>query len=309
MCLLSIIIPAYNAFESIDKSMDSILSIIPNDGSVEIIAINDGSKDCTLEILKKYSSSSPFIKIENQKNSGVSAARNNGLAIAKGKYIYFMDADDTISTSFFTTLMPYLHVGISDLLVFGFKLLKTKKKVEYFPHTYGLPLAESYLKGYTRIAVWTIVASKSLYHNNHIYFDAKTYYAEDIEVITKLMLRANKITIIPKILYNYDTTILTSAMNKKYSPKRFTSLLALQRIIEYTTAIECKNSIKKAAYNRWITDYWFQLKLNSSSSDIAFDYLFEPVSYIKNLMPKFQLTKFYLFNLLKYLQNRLKNSN
>ena len=96
--LISIIVPAYNASKYIEKCLNSILSQTYK--NFEIIVVNDGSTDNTLDILKKCSEQSDKIKIVAQKNKGVSAARNNGLEHAKGQYIAFVDADDTLEQEF-----------------------------------------------------------------------------------------------------------------------------------------------------------------------------------------------------------------
>lgn len=85
----SVIIPVYNKANTICESIDSVLSQ-PYKG-FELIVVNDGSSDNIIEILKKYKNK---IKILNQKNSGVSVARNNGIKASKGEYICFLDADD-----------------------------------------------------------------------------------------------------------------------------------------------------------------------------------------------------------------------
>lgn len=87
---ISVIIPLYNKELQIAKTLDSILSQTFND--FEIIIVDDGSTDGSLEIVKKFSD--PRIHLLHQKNAGVSAARNNGIIAASGEYIAFLDADD-----------------------------------------------------------------------------------------------------------------------------------------------------------------------------------------------------------------------
>lgn len=98
--LVSIIIPAYNAERSIVRCINSVAKQTYR--NIEIIVINDGSTDKTLELLKKIECEHSNIKVINKRNGGVSKARNDGISNAKGKYIYFADSDyyineDTIS--------------------------------------------------------------------------------------------------------------------------------------------------------------------------------------------------------------------
>jgi glycosyltransferase involved in cell wall biosynthesis len=89
---ISIIIPVYNAENYLEECLLSISQ--QTFGDFEILAINDGSTDRSLEILKKYQAKEPRLQVISQENKGVSAARNLGLDNAKGEYIAFVDADD-----------------------------------------------------------------------------------------------------------------------------------------------------------------------------------------------------------------------
>ncbi len=92
---LSIIIPCYNAERWVARCLDSILNQGVDD--MEIIAVNDGSKDGTLSVLREYENLHPsIIKVVDKSNGGAASARNKGLDIAQGKYVMFVDADDQI---------------------------------------------------------------------------------------------------------------------------------------------------------------------------------------------------------------------
>ena len=109
---LSIIIPAYNAEQYIKPCLDSILQNSKESLSeTEIIVVNDGSTDNTLKILESYNQYKN-IKIHTTKNKGVSAARNLGISLAKGDWITFIDADDTISDHFVDKNIPRFNEDI-----------------------------------------------------------------------------------------------------------------------------------------------------------------------------------------------------
>lgn len=95
MIKISIIIPVYNTEKYLKECIESTLNQSLKD--IEIICINDGSTDNSLKILENYRKYDSRIKIINQKNKGVSEARNNGMKIARGKYIHFLDSDDFYS--------------------------------------------------------------------------------------------------------------------------------------------------------------------------------------------------------------------
>ena len=90
--MISIIIPIYNAEAFLEKCLDSILSQTYQD--LEIICVNDGSKDNSLKILARYQMKDPRIVIHNQENQGLSGARNSGIRIANGEWFMFVDSDD-----------------------------------------------------------------------------------------------------------------------------------------------------------------------------------------------------------------------
>lgn len=90
---VSVIIPVYNVEEYIEKCLDSVVNQTLKE--IEIIVVNDGTKDNSMKKIEKYFSDSR-IKIINKQNGGQSSARNAGLAISKGEYISFIDSDDFI---------------------------------------------------------------------------------------------------------------------------------------------------------------------------------------------------------------------
>ena len=95
--LVSVIIPAYNIERYISRCLDSIMAQTYN--NLEIIVIDDGSKDQTAEILDDYQKRDSRIIVVHKENGGVSSARNNGLDIATGDYISFVDGDDLIESN------------------------------------------------------------------------------------------------------------------------------------------------------------------------------------------------------------------
>lgn len=128
MSKISIIIPMYNAEKYISKCLKSIINQSFN--NIEIIIVNDGSTDNSLEICKKYAEVDDRIIILNKKNSGVSVARNEGMNVATGKYVIFVDADDWIDES----MCQSLHKRISECdgdICFCNNIKEYGKKSEY----------------------------------------------------------------------------------------------------------------------------------------------------------------------------------
>lgn len=113
---VSIIIPVYNVEEYLEECLDSAVNQTLKD--IEIICVNDGSTDNSLDILKKYERKYKNITIINQENKGLSGARNSGLKIAKGKYVYFFDSDDIIDINLCKECYEISETKELDILTF-----------------------------------------------------------------------------------------------------------------------------------------------------------------------------------------------
>ena len=96
--LISIVVPTYNNEKFIDKCVESILSQTYHE--FELLIINDGSTDNTINVLQPYLKKEQRIKLHNTKNKGVSSARNLGISKAKGEYICFIDSDDWVEKDY-----------------------------------------------------------------------------------------------------------------------------------------------------------------------------------------------------------------
>ena len=107
--LISVIIPAYNAEKYIGKCIESIQNSDYTD--LEIIIVNDGSKDNTLGIINSYAKADSRIVVVDKKNGGVSSARNLGLDRATGEYVAFIDSDDYVSENYFSNMLECCEAG------------------------------------------------------------------------------------------------------------------------------------------------------------------------------------------------------
>lgn len=111
--LISIIVPCYNVEEYLSKCLDSLIRQTYT--NIEIICVNDGSKDRTLEIMESYAAQEERIQIIDQKNAGISGARNAGIEKAKGQYIMFVDSDDWVDKNICLTLYNSLIDNTADI--------------------------------------------------------------------------------------------------------------------------------------------------------------------------------------------------
>ncbi len=226
MAKISIIIPAYNTEKYIRKCLDSALSQTLRD--IEIIVINDCSTDNTLSIIKTYSQKDGRIKIVDfLKNMGNGYGRNEGLKIARGDFIMFLDSDDWLEVNAAETLYYTANKSTSDLLLFGhrkhFELSKLKKKSkEYLPQI-ELDRDDIY-SNFLLITQgvfpmpWPYFYSRKFILSNNISFPTDIYF-EDIIFVAKAIFYAQNIMIYANNpLYNYrvrKNSIVQSFSKKK----------------------------------------------------------------------------------------------
>ena len=138
---VSVIMPIYNAAEFLREGLDSLLKQTLNE--IEIICVNDGSKDQSLEILREYEKKDSRIKIIDQKNQGAGAARNNGMHVAQGEYLAFLDSDDFFEPNMLEEAYNAAHKKDAEICVYNADLFDhTEKKYkkctwafrkQYFP--------------------------------------------------------------------------------------------------------------------------------------------------------------------------------
>ena len=123
---LSIIIPVYNVQKYLEDCLLSIYKQSLSLETFEVIAVNDGSTDSSIDILREYGEIYPNLIIISQENKGLSKARNNGLAVASGKYVFFMDSDDFLCLDSLASLLSKAVEYDLDVLRFDYKFVDEK---------------------------------------------------------------------------------------------------------------------------------------------------------------------------------------
>lgn len=128
--LISIIIPAYNSEKYISNTLDSLCN--QNYKDVEIIVVNDGSTDNTINIINDYLSKDSRIKVFTKENGGVSSARLFGISKSKGEWIAFCDSDDTVEADIYTVLLNNAIKYNADISHCGYKMIFPSRVVPYY---------------------------------------------------------------------------------------------------------------------------------------------------------------------------------
>ncbi len=168
--LISIVVPVYNAEKYISGTLDSILAQTIND--IEIVCVDDGSKDNSPEILDEFAVRDSRVKVIHKQNEGVTIARLTGIKSATGEYIGFIDSDDTIEPDMFERLYNNVIKHNADISHCGYKLIKPDNEVKYFYNT-GRLIRQDKTKGlydllegsYIEPGLWNKLFHKSLFHS------------------------------------------------------------------------------------------------------------------------------------------------
>ncbi|WP_228307722.1 glycosyltransferase [Priestia sp. J2] len=142
---VSVVIPVYNVEKYITECIESLLNQTLE--QCEFIFVNDGSKDNSVQIIENYRKKDNRVKLINQENHGVSIARNNGLEIALGEYVGFVDADDYIEKDMYQTLYNCARQNNYDLILSNFESeIEGHKLITKYSFPIGIILDESYIK-------------------------------------------------------------------------------------------------------------------------------------------------------------------
>jgi len=206
MLLLSVIVPVYNVEKYISSCLLSILENDLDPAEYEIIVVDDGSPDKSMEIVNSLTGKYSNIKIHTQKNSGISGARNSGIRLAKGKYILFVDSDDWLKENSLKNLIQLSEKYNLEILEFGIENIKNDLSVVgEFSNSTGYSILNG-IDYYRQVRYVNSVFNK-IYKNEFIkkaeLFFIEKIYVEDFEFNTRAFLQARLVIAIPDLIYKY----------------------------------------------------------------------------------------------------------
>lgn len=240
--LVSIIIPVYNGEKYIDQCLDSITNQTYK--NIEIIVVNDGSKDSTEDKLNKWKSVDSRLILINKENEGVSVARNHGLYKAKGKYIFFFDSDDTIEEECVNKVVTKAEKENYDTILYGYASIRENNvlnhKLSYkcneyisnediiknvVPYSIGISYKElnEWLQGKREIrdckeltGPWRICYSTRIIKDNGIKYKKNLKVGEDTIFTNEYLSHCDRIGIIDECLYylhNHEESSVSKYLN------------------------------------------------------------------------------------------------
>lgn len=282
--ILSVIIPIFNVELYLDKCLQSFTSQMLNFDEVEIILVNDGSTDDSLQICKQYKENFKNFILIDQVNLGLSAARNNGLAIASGQYAWFVDSDDWVTDESISKIINKLLSSETDVVVVGLGEFKNEKLVKTFitnTKFNGIDVLRDpdFFVG----AVVYIMNVDFLKTNDLIFYEG--IYHEDEEFTNRMLYLAKGIKFINEIIYcvNLREGSITRSINIK---KSFDMLIVISELYMFMKTIEHKDVF----YNRiglLFNNALFNLKYATLSDIRKFDDLYKSnFNYINKCLMK-----------------------
>lgn len=214
--LVSIIVPMYNAESYILSCLNSIVG--QSYDNLEIIVVNDGSTDHSVELCRNFAVAHNNVLILNQENSGLSSARNNGIKQAHGEYLFFLDADDLLQNSAIEKMIENTTDG-GNLVICNYRKFNDNEKcslTEKLPNKSITYTVEEYLNEILEFRrntyAWGILVKKEIAKNN--LFPLGKYF-EDLATVYKYICESSSITFVDQelLFYRQSLNSIVATMN------------------------------------------------------------------------------------------------
>lgn len=270
--LVSIIIPSYNAERTIARALESCISQTFN--NIEIILVDDNSRDDTLRIAYSYQKNNKNILIcENEINQGVSALRPIGWRLAKGEFLVFLDADDELTNDAINVLMLSQRKNNTDIVVGSYQTVYPsliennycESEIYFEQHSIGKLL-------FSRSFPWTLwgkLYRKSLFNN--LIIPPNLHWGEDLILNTQIFTSSNCkiVSLIEDLCYKYYKSPLsmTGIVNKSTVSNQFESFKWCEQFLKHGE----RSAFYFDFYPHFIGSYFFYFKQHGFDREI--DYL------------------------------------
>lgn len=262
---VSIVLPVYNAAKHLDKCILSILEQTLTD--IELIIVNDGSVDNSIDIINKYASQDSRITVINSINNGVSSARNLGLQQAKGEYIGFIDADDWADKKMYEIMYSRIKETTSDFAICNVKVLydnlSSKVRFNFTEPTQNF--GDNLFLGFKNFiyfkydnANWNKLYSREIIFQQKIRFQTNMKVWEDLVFNLCYLCFSKKAVLINDPLYNYlihDESTMNS--------NRFSIVEEFNKYFENVSSFCYSNSLNELAiyFKKELKIYCFYILL------------------------------------------------
>lgn len=231
--LVSVITPVYNSAEYLNTCIASVLSQTYTNW--ELILVNDGSTDDSLNIIKQYAQNDTRIRYIDKTNEGPSLARKSGTAQAKGKYIQYLDSDDVLLEHAIENLVHKAEETNAEIIAAPFFFYFSENKMDIsghfsFQEMTGIEYFNEILFGRAYWSVWSNFLSRSLFENNNILFTPEISFGEDAILMVQLLYHTKKVVPLEQPTLYYKQ--IESSICHYITPKRHMDLRAYIEWIE-----------------------------------------------------------------------------
>lgn len=229
MDMISIVVPMYNAKNSIKRCVDSIIN--QTYSNIEIIVVDDGSNDGSYNICRKEFQENKNVHLYHKENGGVSSARNYGITKCHGQYIAFVDPDDYIEKDMYQKLYNSIQKNKSDIAMCGYiRCTKRYKDYSLFSYTKdtisGLELLKDIYNYRTMGVLWNkLFCAKKI----KLLFDNEVHFCEDVLFLTQICIKEVTISVVNEGLYYYEMNE-ESLSSGKFNERKFTIIKSLEQI-------------------------------------------------------------------------------
>lgn len=235
---ISVVVPCYNCAETIAQTVRSVTGQDFDD--LELILVDDGSADETPALLQKLAAEDGRIRLHRQSNAGVSAARNQGIRLCRGRYLLFLDGDDLLAPGLFRLIHEVMTATPADTLCFLF----TRREEELVPvgqapgtveQTAVLPLLERLTFSKRDVSFCNFVYDAQLLKSAGVLFTEGARYGEDWEFATKYLAHCSGAYLLKEYGYFYRTVEHSVTRTVGYS--QTDAISAAQRATDYLNAM------------------------------------------------------------------------
>lgn len=269
---ISVIVPIFNVSKYLSRCLKSIIAqTYPN---LEIILIDDGSTDNSLEIAQDFKAIDNRIILKSKPNGGVSSARNLGLDLASGDYIAFVDPDDYLDARMYEIMVK--EIEDADILVCNHEITNKFELVDLNHFNYQKRVLHNdecvnYLfypqlgNGINAVVIWNKLYKQELFLT--LRFNENFLRAQDEELIFKLLLNSSKVVLINQVLYYYYSRPDNNIRLKKTLQQQNDSFIQIINMYEdrLAYALEKKKIVNKlyAVFYNLLIEYYFLTQDNS----------------------------------------------
>lgn len=291
-CKLSIIVPVYGVEKYIDKCLNSLVKQSLKE--IEIIVVNDGTKDNSQKIIDKYVKKYPDkIKSYIKENGGQGSARNYGLEKANGEYIGYVDSDDFVEKDMYKKLYNKAKENNYDIVVCGNYNVSEdyqNKNIDTFINNYNTDLENIF---FGKMAVWNKIYKRDILIKNKLEFKEKVWY-EDLAFTLKAIMNSNTFAFIDEPLYDYLIRE-GSTMNNSNVQRNLEILDAFNDILSYiqhNKKEEYFNKIEFLAIDHIYISAIVRVLKADSDKNIKKETIEKLINYMNKNFPNYKSNKY-----------------